>query len=459
MPGLISGTLSAEEAMALALAIEPRVTSVANPEMGEALGGETTLASGLADLVKAYYDALGAEADPVAAAAAVRLGFFPPDDPVALARLVFDLTAGRLADSVGVVEAGARLARALGDGEGIEDAAWGVLAAAAAFLPFDKIGQGAIRLLKGGTRLGIETLRELTLAARAGLEEAIALGGTAEKELKKAAGEAGALDQRATNSDKTEPLAGKGETPDGAPRSPSHAEAAQLARDAEKYLVTMYGRGGSLSNPEYLDGFIKQLQVPPQKAELLRDIFSRDIIPRAAEREVGDALTNFAEGTGFRVWGGKKSVRGERPDANAFPDIALRPADMSDKDFGVFVKDAIANIDKRSFAIFEVKTGTAELSLRQGELLEMLLRAGKADIFVLYNLPQSKIRSAFLADSVEKFLRANQVLSNEERNIVERLSEEMQKTLSPDLSAGEIFFYTLLATCTVLGLHYEWDRE
>ncbi len=181
--GIVTGTLSPEEARALALAIDPAVTSIANPEMGEEFGGESTLPSDLAALVKAYYDALGADADPAAAAAAVRLGFFPPGNPVELARLVFDLTAGRLADAAGIVEAGAHLARALesGDDDAIEAAVWDVLAAAA-FLPLDKIGRGAIRLLKGGTRLGIETLQELTRAARAGgraLGEAAGSTGTA----------------------------------------------------------------------------------------------------------------------------------------------------------------------------------------------------------------------------------------------------------------------------------------
>ena len=89
-----------------------------------------------------------------------------------------------------------------------------------------------------------------------------------------------------------------------------------------------------------------------------------------------------------------------------------------------------------------------------------MLAEGKGDIFILYNLPQNKIRPEFLADSVEKYLRGRgRGLSDKERQMVLRLSKEMQKSLPKDLSAGQTFLYVLLATSPLLGLSYDWGDE
>ncbi len=94
----------------------------------------------------------------------------------------------------------------------------------------------------------------------------------------------------------------------------------------------------------------------------------------------------------------------------------------------------------------------------QRELLEKLIAEGKGDIFVLYNLPQSKIRPEFLADSVERYLKREiRALGEEERDLVLRLAKEIQNSLPEELSAGEAFLFTLIATSTVLGLDYAWD--
>lgn len=117
-----------------------------------------------------------------------------------------------------------------------------------------------------------------------------------------------------------------------------------------------------------------------------------------------------------------------------------------------------ARLARRPFALFEVKTGTAELTVPQRELLEKLIAEGKGDIFVLYNLPQSKIRPEFLADSVERYLKREiRALGEEERDLVLRLAKEIQNSLPEELSAGEAFLFTLIATSTVLGLDYAWD--
>ena len=97
---------------------------------------------------------------------------------------------------------------------------------------------------------------------------------------------------------------------------------------------------------------------------------------------------------------------------------------------------------------------------KQRNLLENLIAAGKGDVFVLYNLPQAKIRSEFLADSVEDYLRSHgRKLSGEEKELVQRLSKQIQKSLPQNLSVGEAFVYTLLAINTILGLGYTFVDE
>ncbi len=145
-----------------------------------------------------------------------------------------------------------QMARAIDEGD------WSALATLGGVAPLDAIGtvpgigplaeRGLRRLARG---VGIlktaarEAAERIATPARAGGREASALEGAAEKELKKAEGEAGELDERSINADETELLAGKDGTSQGPLRSPSHAEAAQLAKDAEDYLVKLYGRGSA----------------------------------------------------------------------------------------------------------------------------------------------------------------------------------------------------------------------
>ena len=79
---------------------------------------------------------------------------------------------------------------------------------------------------------------------------------------------------------------------------------------------------------------------------------------------------------------------------------------------------------------------------------------------MLYNLPQSKIRPEFLADSVESYLSQKGLrLGKEERALIRRLSKEMQRSLPQELSGGEAFLFTLLATAPLLHLDYDFEAE
>jgi hypothetical protein len=228
-----------------------------------------------------------------------------------------------------------------------------------------------------------------------------------------------------------------------------------IGQTTEDLLLSLYGKGGDLQNKQFLERFLDKARITGPKRDQISHIFEIQIIPKAAELELRDALSTFVSGTGFRLVPNKRPVKSGYGVDKSKPDYLIVPDRLSDEELEKIYQQAAEEIQHTPFAIFDAKTGQNGASRNQALLAERLNRAGSLDVFLFYNLPQEKVSASALTDALAEYMeKAGQKLTQEDRVLVELLAKTVKRSLLGGAPAYHAFGLVLLGASIALGLTY-----
>jgi len=181
------------------------------------------------------------------------------------------------------------------------------------------------------------------------------------------------------------------------------------------------------------------------------------VLPHAAEKEVGAALEEFAK-TRFRLVS-QKNFKADRDSGGPTrADFAILRRDVTEAEADALAQSVIERLDAEPLVVIEVKTGRAGLTQAQRRFKSRLMESGRADLYVLYHLPQSQVRPGFIAEQVQAYLaRENIKLTADMRHLVEQLSAAIQRGAPDNAPVGSIFGLALQVSAAALGLALATD--
>jgi len=236
-----------------------------------------------------------------------------------------------------------------------------------------------------------------------------------------------------------------------------------IAEEAGTFLHKLYGDAGSITNKEYLEPILNKLEkdgvISPSIKQWVLEVYSRDVLGKAHEMEIGKGLNRFAEMKGLRIVR-DKSAKASAVDKGYFrPDFLLVPKEMSDDEARLIARDAIKRMDRDKAGFVEGKSPNAGLSPRQEENFGKMANAGHADLFFVYHLPHEKLTAESLTESVSDFFSPGRKLSPDQTAAILRVTEEIKRTMPQGAPAGDVFLACVFAAAQVLGVTVALDPE